>query len=76
MTRGIVSQVRTNRRNMTDIQADVAILPGSSGGPLVDGSGNVVGVSYAGIGELNAGVNFFIPIQDALAKLNVTLGGA
>lgn len=76
VTRGIVSQVRTNRRNMTDIQADVAILPGSSGGPLVDGSGNVVGVSYAGVGELNAGVNFFIPIQDALAKLNVSLGGA
>lgn len=75
VTRGIVSEVRTNRRNLTDIQADVAIQPGSSGGPLLDAAGNVVGISYAGYGELNSGLNFFIPIQDALAKLNVSVGG-
>jgi len=75
VTRGIVSEVRTNRRNLTDIQADVAIQPGSSGGPLLDAAGNVVGISYAGYGEFNAGLNFFIPILDALAKLNVSVGG-
>lgn len=76
VTRGIVSQIRSNSRNLTDIQADVAIQPGNSGGPLVDASGNVIGISYSGLGRLNAGLNFFIPIQDALAKLNVSVGGS
>lgn len=76
VTRGIVSQVRSNTRGQVDIQADVAIQPGNSGGPLVDASGNVIGISYSGVGRLNAGLNFFIPIQDALAKLNVSVGGS
>ena len=78
ITKGIVSQIRTNSHHLTDIQADVNIQPGSSGGPLVDAQGNVVGISYAGLarkGGDNIGLNFFIPIQDALAKLNVATGG-
>lgn len=76
VTRGIVSKFTTNRSGMEDIQADVDIQGGNSGGVLLDGKGNVVGISYAGIGptgKFSAGVNFFIPIMDALRKLNTVL---
>lgn len=76
VTRGIVSKFTTNRAGMEDIQADVDIQGGNSGGALLDAKGNVVGVSYAGIGppgQFSAGVNFFIPIMDALKKLNIVL---
>lgn len=76
VTRGIVSKFTTNRAGMEDIQADVDIQGGNSGGALLDANGNVVGVSYAGIGppgQFSAGVNFFIPIMDALKKLNIAL---
>ena len=59
---------------MEDIQADVDIQGGSSGGPLLDAHGNIVGISYAGrgpLGKFSAGVNFFIPIMDAMDKLNL-----
>ena len=58
------------------IQADVDIQGGNSGGPLVDASGNVVGISVAGIGppgKFSSGVNFFIPIQDALRALDIKI---
>lgn len=74
VTRGIVSKFTTNRSGMEDIQADVDIQGGNSGGPLLDGKGNLVGISYAGIGppgKFSSGVNFFIPIMDALEKLNL-----
>ena len=47
---------------------------GNSGGVLLDGKGNAVGVSYAGIGttgKMSVGLNFFIPVMDALEKLNI-----
>ena len=74
VTRGIVSKFATNRVGMEDIQADVDIQGGNSGGPLLDGKGNLVGISYAGIGppgKFSSGLNFFIPIMDALDKLNL-----
>lgn len=76
VTRGIVSKFTTNTSGMEDIQADVDIQGGNSGGVLLDAKGNVVGISYAGIGppgKFSAGVNFFIPIMDALRKLNIVL---
>ncbi|MBO6946450.1 MAG: serine protease [Rhodospirillales bacterium] len=74
VTKGIVSKFQLNDRGLEDIQADVDIQGGNSGGPLLDANGNVVGISYAGIGvlQLSAGVNFFIPIHDGLKRLNVT----
>ena len=74
VTRGIVSKFATNRVGLEDIQADVDIQGGNSGGALLDTHGNVVGISYAGIGppgKFSAGVNFFIPIMDAMDKLNL-----
>ncbi|MDB5763694.1 MAG: hypothetical protein JWQ21_2689 [Herminiimonas sp.] len=73
LTRGILSGYRTFEDNRY-IQSDVAILPGNSGGPLMDAKGSVVGITVAGLGARGiAGMNFFIPIGDALAKLSVEL---
>jgi serine protease Do len=79
VTRGIVSALRTIPKSGIDyamIQSDVAIQGGNSGGPLLDPSGNVVGIAVSGIGlgQTNAGLNFFIPIEDALTYLNIRLG--
>lgn len=79
LTRGIVSAMRTVAQAGVDypmIQSDVAIQGGNSGGPLLDASGNVIGIAVSGIGpgQMNAGLNFFIPIEDALTYLNVRLG--
>ena len=74
VSKGIVSKFASNHRGLEDIQADVDIHGGNSGGVLLDGNGNAVGVSYAGIGTADrksVGLNFFIPIVDALEKLNI-----
>ena len=76
VTKGVVSAIRRSKRSgLTYIQADVNIQGGNSGGPLVDRSGNVVGISVAGIREegVMTGINFFIPIHDALERLNLEL---
>lgn len=74
VTKGIVSKFLMNPRGLEDIQADVDIQGGNSGGPLLDKNGNIVGISYAGIGhgQFSAGVNFFIPILDGLKRLKVS----
>jgi serine protease Do len=73
LTRGILSAYRT-LDNKRFLQSDVAILPGNSGGPLLDAQGAVLGITVAGLGARGmAGMNFFIPIGDALAKLSVEL---
>ena len=75
VTKGIVSAFRSNEAGLEDIQADVRINPGNSGGPLLDASGNVVGITYAAIRETATGgatgLNLFIPIRDALDKLGL-----
>lgn len=72
LTRGIVSGIR-EENNKTFIQSDVNIRLGNSGGPLVDKRGNVVGIAVSGlvINNVSQGINFFIPIDDALKILGV-----
>ncbi len=71
LTRGILSGVR-EMNAQPYLQSDVAILPGNSGGPLLDKSGQVVGITVMGLGAKGlAGMNFFIPIGDAMRKLNL-----
>lgn len=73
VTDGIVSAYRQRPNDGQDyIQASVSITFGNSGGPLLDANGNVVGVSVATMGGQ---LNFFIPIEAALASLDLRLGG-
>lgn len=74
LTRGIVNAIRQfeNESALPLIQADVAIRPGNSGGPLLDASGNVVGVAVSKLRDAQ-GINFFIPIEDALEKLRIQI---
>ncbi|HUX49402.1 MAG TPA: trypsin-like peptidase domain-containing protein [Spirochaetia bacterium] len=60
-TSGIISATGRRFLQMGDaIQMDVPVNPGNSGGPLVNGDGNLVGVVFAGIQQFQ-GVNFAIP---------------
>ena len=71
VTRGIVSGYRTlNSRRY--IQSDVSILPGSSGGPLLDSDGRVVGIAVRQLAPA-ARVNFFIPVGEALSSLGLRI---
>ena len=73
VTRGIVSAVRVAQHSgLPVIQADVAVSGGSSGGPLLDAQGNVIGITVASFGD-GQNLNLFIPINDALRRLNVNL---
>jgi len=63
VTSGIVSAVGRRFLQMGDaIQVDVPINYGNSGGPLLDESGKLVGIVFAGIEQFE-GVNFVIPFD-------------
>jgi S1-C subfamily serine protease/chromosomal replication initiation ATPase DnaA len=74
ITKGIISAYRTEN-DLTLMQSDVAIHPGSSGGPMVDRFGNVIAASVSGyiVSGVGGSINFFIPIGDALEFLAVEL---
>lgn len=73
ITKGIVSALRREPDGLLYIQADVDVQPGNSGGPLLDASGNVIGVTVFGVQPAGGsiGLNFFIPIDQALAALSL-----
>ncbi|MGD1878665.1 MAG: S1C family serine protease [Kiloniellaceae bacterium] len=77
-TKGIGSAMRTDPvSGRRVIQADVAISPGSSGGPLFNGEGHIIGISAAKYSTRGAeGLGLFIPIGDALSALGVGLKAA
>jgi len=78
MTRGIISAIRPIRNGdgapIEDaIQTDAAINPGNSGGPLLNSSGEVIGIntmiaSNPGVDQ-SSGIGFAIPINTAKAVL-------
>ena len=73
LSKGIVS-ARREIRGLNYIQSDVAINRGSSGGPLIDGNGSVIGISVSGVfydGVGQQGINFFIPIEEAMTALGL-----
>jgi len=74
LSKGIVSAFREENK-MNYIQSDVNVVPGNSGGPLIDKTGNVVGITVSGIfiNRAPQGINFFIPINDAVDALNLKL---
>ncbi|HET7785639.1 MAG TPA: serine protease [Myxococcales bacterium] len=65
ITRGVVSGF-PHIDDLDYIQSDVTVLPGNSGGPLLDSRGNAVGVTDLGtsIHKVPVGLNFFIPLAD------------
>lgn len=72
LTRGVVSASRTIE-GLPFIQSDVTVMPGNSGGPLVDEAGQIAGLTVSGrvYNGVPAGLNFFIPIADALRVLQI-----
>ncbi|MFQ3620061.1 MAG: trypsin-like peptidase domain-containing protein [Spirochaetales bacterium] len=72
ITSGIISAVGRRFFQLGDaMQMDVPVNPGSSGGPLIDEDGRLVGIVFAGIEQFQ-GVNFAIPafwIQKILPQL-------
>ena len=59
-------QYRTSRERISSrysdlMQSDVAVNPGNSGGPLVNGRGQLIGINTAIVGESYRGVSFSIP---------------
>lgn len=75
VTKGIVSAIRMGDVNgMRFIQADAAISPGNSGGPLLDHKGNVIGISVQKVVAKGAeSLGLFIPIDDAFYALGVMI---
>lgn len=79
VTSGIVSAWRKDfhllgtRQDI--LQSDVVIQAGNSGGPLLDEDGNVVAITDAGSmnGDFSIGLNYFIPIDEALHALRLDL---
>jgi S1-C subfamily serine protease len=69
MTKGIVSASRVDD-GQPFIQSDVGVTHGNSGGPLLDESGAVIGLTVMGLyPEESKSLNLFIPIDDALRAL-------
>jgi S1-C subfamily serine protease len=67
VTRGIVSGVRQTGA-VTLVQTDAAINPGNSGGPLVDRSGQVIGITTMGVPTAQ-GISFAVAVDHAAELL-------
>jgi serine protease Do len=72
LTKGVLSGYR-ELDGIRYLQSDVAVLPGNSGGPLIDNAGAVVGIARIGGGTQGGNLNLFIPIGEALNQLSVEL---
>lgn len=71
MTKGVLSADRVTQ-GVHVLQSDAAVTFGSSGGPLLDSEGKVIGLTKSGLrGE--KGFNFFIPVLDGLKALDVSI---
>lgn len=77
VTKGIVSATRT-LDGQSYIQSDVAVDHGNSGGPLVDETGSVIGITELGYAPdgVSHNLNFFIPIGSALNSLQLKVSAA
>jgi S1-C subfamily serine protease len=62
VTAGILSSVRDSGEGFKVLQTDAAVNPGSSGGPLVNNKGQVIGVVSFRLRSAE-GLNFAVPIN-------------
>ena len=80
VTAGIVSakgrDIVPGRQFQSFIQTDAAINPGNSGGPLVNMSGEVIGINTAILSETNAyaGIGFALPSKTVVDVYNQLTG--
>ncbi|GHT58715.1 hypothetical protein FACS1894109_13400 [Spirochaetia bacterium] len=75
VTSGIVSTLSRRFLQIGDvIQIDAAVNHGNSGGPVVDPSGRLVGIVFAGI-EQYPGLNFAVPAERLAAALPAMIRG-
>ena len=75
LTTGVVSALQRQITGLNGfsidnvIQTDAAINPGNSGGPLIDATGEVIGINSqietGGSGGGNVGIGFAVPIETA-----------
>jgi S1-C subfamily serine protease len=71
VTSGVISADRVFN-GLRYIQSDTMVSPGSSGGPLLDETGSVIGLTDLGVQNNGpAGLNLFIPIGDAMDFLSL-----
>ncbi|MBN1242395.1 MAG: trypsin-like peptidase domain-containing protein [Spirochaetales bacterium] len=69
VTSGIVSAAGRRFLELGDaVQVDVAVNPGNSGGPLLDGRGELAGIVFAGMPQFQ-GLNFAVPSRWIVALL-------
>jgi S1-C subfamily serine protease len=72
LTTGVVSALNREIRSVTGraiqgvVQTDAAINPGSSGGPLLDSAGRLIGINTAIVSPsgANAGIGFSVPVDE------------
>jgi serine protease Do len=75
LSAGLVSNIERRILPLGEVvQIDVPINPGNSGGPLIDESGTVVGVVFAGLPSFE-GLNFAQPVSILRAMLPKLLEG-
>jgi S1-C subfamily serine protease len=73
VTRGIVSGIRESQ-NQTLIQTDAPINPGNSGGPLLNQSGEVIGIVNSKISKIGIeGLGFAVSIIQALNNTGLSM---
>jgi len=76
LSEGLVSGLREQPDNLKLIQTTAAISPGSSGGPLLDADGNVVGVTSATlVAPASQNLNFAVPAPNVYRILDRASGG-
>ena len=77
VTAGIVGAFPEDKEHGRFIQSDVNVQHGNSGGPMLDEFGNVIGITDLGkeLHGVAQGINFFIPIGDALKSVNIGFAG-
>jgi S1-C subfamily serine protease len=76
LTTGVVSSIgrsinsENSQRLEGMVQTDAAINGGNSGGPLLNSSGEVIGINTAILGQTNMGIGFALPINRAKSLLS------
>ena len=76
LTTGVVSSIGRSINGENEsrlegmVQTDAAINGGNSGGPLLNSSGEVIGINTAILGQTNIGIGFAMPINRAKALLS------